>query len=106
MKIHKLKCWPDFYEAIEKGDKTFEARRNDRNFKVNDLLHLREWSPADSLHSALGTYSGRECWFWVTYVLHGSEANQKTGIAEGSCVMGIARAAVDEVKRFTAKKRK
>jgi hypothetical protein len=48
---HELKCWPEFFQAILSGSKTFEARRDDRNFKVGDNLVLKEWTPADSIHS-------------------------------------------------------
>ena len=86
---HELKCWPEFFQAMLDGLKPFEARRNDRNFQVDDILVLREWTPADSVYSTVGTYSGRELKLLVTYILHGSEANRKTGIGEGFCVMGI-----------------
>lgn len=90
-KIHVLKCWPDFFQAMLDGTKTFDARRNDRDFQVGDTLKQVEWTPADSIHSALGEYSGRVLWFKVTYVLPGSDSNTKTGIGEGFCVMGIKR---------------
>ena len=86
---HELKCWPEFFQAMMDGKKTFEARRNDRNYQVGDTLILKEWCPADSIHSAVGDYSGREIKAIVTYVLQGSEANCKTGIGEGFCVMSI-----------------
>lgn len=92
--IHKLKCWPEYFQAMLDGRKTFEARRNDRNFQVNDVLILQEWAPADSIHSAVGTYSGREIKAIVTYILHGSEANQIIGVNDGFCVMGIKIAGV------------
>ena len=43
---HDLKIWPEHYDAIKRGDKTFEIRHTfDRNFKVGDTLILREWNP-------------------------------------------------------------
>lgn len=45
MKMHELKIWPDFYEAVLCGDKPFEVRRNDREFQKGDLVHLKPWSP-------------------------------------------------------------
>jgi ribosomal protein L37E len=43
MTVHSLKTWPEYFEAQRAGRKTFELRRNDRNFQVGDLLVLREW---------------------------------------------------------------
>lgn len=53
-KIHELKCWHEYYEAIFHNKKRFEYRRNDRDFKVGDKLQLREWD-----HNT-DSYTGRE----------------------------------------------
>ncbi|MDR0462555.1 MAG: DUF3850 domain-containing protein [Christensenellaceae bacterium] len=38
---HELKLCKKFYEPVVSGNKTFELRKNDRNFKVGDKLILR-----------------------------------------------------------------
>jgi hypothetical protein len=43
--IHELKTWPEYFRACRSGDKTFELRLNDRGFKVEDVLVLREFDP-------------------------------------------------------------
>lgn len=45
MKIqeHVLKILPEYHEAVAKGDKTFEIRKNDRGFKVGDWIKLLEY---------------------------------------------------------------
>lgn len=57
MKIHNLKIAPEFYEAVIAGDKTFEIRKNDRNFQVGDRIIMAEYmngeyttSPSVSAH--------------------------------------------------------
>jgi hypothetical protein len=45
MTTHELKCWPEFFDAIARGDKTFEVRRYDRGYQCGDLLVLRKWNP-------------------------------------------------------------
>jgi len=42
---HELKCWPVYFEAIREGTKTFEIRKDDRNYRHGDTLILREWNP-------------------------------------------------------------
>jgi hypothetical protein len=60
---HELKTWPEYFQAVIDGTKTFEHRVNDRGFKNGDTLHLREYDPATK------TYTGRECKRLVTYCL-------------------------------------
>ncbi len=45
MRTHELKCWPVFYGLLRAGRKTFEIRKNDRDFRPLDKLVLREWDP-------------------------------------------------------------
>ena len=45
MREHDLKTWSPFYAAVASGAKTFELRKDDRNYSVGDVLLLREWDP-------------------------------------------------------------
>ena len=40
--VHELKCVQPFFDDIEAGRKTFEIRRNDRDFQIGDVLLLIE----------------------------------------------------------------
>lgn len=40
MKTPRLKIKPEFLKAIIEGNKTFEIRKNDRDFKVGDRVCL------------------------------------------------------------------
>ena len=44
MAEHELKIAPAYYDAIKRGDKTFEVRRDDRGFQKGDVLKLKGWS--------------------------------------------------------------
>ena len=41
--IHELKINPLYFDAIEKRLKTFELRKDDRDYKVGDLIILKEY---------------------------------------------------------------
>lgn len=43
---HRLKIWPNYYNAVTSGLKTFEVRIDDRDYKVGDILELEEWDPS------------------------------------------------------------
>ena len=75
---HDLKILQPYFDAVMSGDKTFEIRRNDREYSVGDSLLLREWSERDG-------FSGRQITADVTFLLNGGQF----GIACGHCVMAI-----------------
>lgn len=79
MTEHELKTWPEFFESVSSGRKPFEVRKNDRDFKVGDVLILKEWDPEKEL------YSGRVLYKTVTYLLPGGSF----GIDPDYCVMGL-----------------
>ena len=43
--IHELKTWPECFWDIVNRRKTFEVRKNDRNFRIGDRLELLEFDP-------------------------------------------------------------
>lgn len=51
-KHHDLKSTPDHFQPVLQGLKTFEIRRNDRDFQVGDSVTLREYD------RRTGAYSG------------------------------------------------
>ena len=81
MIIHKLKTWPEPFRAIWEGDKRFEYRRHDRNFRVGDTLILQEWNLADGKDA----YTGREVHARITYLYVGSVEP----LPHGMCIMSI-----------------
>lgn len=79
MKKHVLKTWPKYFKEVQSGDKSFEVRKDDRNFQVGDILELQEWDP---LHN---WYTGNFTFKQIAYKLDGGEF----GIEKGFCVLGI-----------------
>jgi len=50
-KIHELKTWSEYFNAVCSKEKTFEYRFNDRDYKVHDILYLREFTPIKAIYS-------------------------------------------------------
>ena len=59
---HDVKIRKEYYDSVAQGDKPFEVRYNDRNYKVGDKLVMREVD-------ASGMPSGRVITARVSYVL-------------------------------------
>ncbi len=85
MKIHKLKTWPSFFLLVDIRTKTFEVRKNDREFMVGDLLHLEEWDPNTK------TYTGRACMREITYITDSKtlDCRDEGVLKDGYVIMGI-----------------
>ena len=64
--IHKLKTINPYFTAVWKGHKTFEIRKNDRNFAINDILYLLEFEPFPNNDGGL-YHRGIKC--MITYIL-------------------------------------
>lgn len=78
MKIHHLKCIPPYFEDVYLGNKLFELRRDDRDFQVSDILHLKEYIPNEG-------FTGRSGWYLINYKLKGFE-----GLSPEYCILGIS----------------
>ncbi len=78
---HDLKTWTAVFDSLLTRAKSFEVRRDDRDFAVGDLLLLREWD------NDAGEYTGRSMRALVTYLLPGGQF----GIEAGYVCMSIKR---------------
>jgi len=78
--IHELKILPEFFHDVFTGLKTFEVRKNDRNFKVGDILKL--------IKSESDLIGGLACIYRkVTYILKGGAY----GIDINYVVLGLGK---------------
>lgn len=85
---HKLKTWPVYFDAIERGDKTFEVRRDDRGFQKGDILILQRTQDEFPHHRVVYDYGGKvanELRRRIKYVLTGGQF----GIEPGYVVMQL-----------------
>jgi hypothetical protein len=67
------------YDAVLSGKKTFEVRKNDRDFREGDILLLNKWD------NVKNEYAGSQTAMSITYVLVGGQF----GIEPGYCVLGL-----------------
>lgn len=84
-KIHALKIDPVFFEKISTGDKTFELRKNDRDFRVRDILLLEEYFSQDEIPH----YSGKRVVCEITSIVDVNHIMEQEG-GDGSSVPFVA----------------
>ena len=85
---HKVKSWPQFFEATLSGVKTHDVRRStDRDYRVGDRLRLQEYDPVTK------TYSGRELVVRITYMTSAAApcALSEECLHSDFCILSIAK---------------
>jgi hypothetical protein len=99
-KIHELKCWPEFFGPALTGEKMYELRKNDRDFKVGDIIILHEFFVQPGILEQIkvmdivgnrenphppGNYTGRAVARTITHILKGPTF----GLASGWVILGL-----------------
>jgi hypothetical protein len=81
---HAVKCILPYFEAAISGKKTFEIRKNDRDYCEGDTITLREYeiSPTNEPR-----YTGREAPFTIGYVFSKNDLGRNLGFALPSDVV-------------------
>lgn len=87
---HCLKTIGIYWDAVERGDKTFEVRKNDRAFQTGDILILQRYE--DTPIGVRPTVPFRHLRKRITYFLQGGQF----GIESGHCVLGLGEDHSDE----------
>lgn len=85
MITHELKCLPPYFDAIARGDKPFEVRRDDRGFQKGDHVKLFRWDEARGYDSGKVRERVSPLDFEITYILSGGQL----GIEPGYVVLGL-----------------
>lgn len=89
---HRVKTLVPYWDAIERGDKTFDVRRDDRGYQRGDILVLEKYDAKDGYITFVPPGSTNS-WDYekqtlrrvITYVLTGGQF----GIAPGYVVLGL-----------------
>ena len=79
--LHSLKTLPKYFKAVQSGVKTFEVRKDDRDFQVKDYINFEEWD---------GEYKGNSFTRRITYIL-GRNEDEKIYVPKGYVILGISR---------------
>jgi len=75
---HELKLLSKYFLDVADGKKSFELRKDDRDYKVGDTLKLKEWTGKQFT----GSYSTR----LITYVLRDCP---QYGLKKGFVILGM-----------------
>ena len=75
---HELKILPKYYKAIINNKKTFELRKNKNNYKVGDILILKEYKNE--------IFTGNESQKKITYILKNVE---NYGLKKGFVILSL-----------------
>jgi hypothetical protein len=85
MRHHKLKTLPTYFERVQLGQKTFEIRKNDRDFQVGDILELEYYNPDEPICVGYNYINLSIIKAEVKYILNGG----KFGLDAEYCIMAI-----------------
>ncbi len=77
---HRLKVWPNEFKELLTGIKSFEFRKNNRDFQAYDYLVLEEWNQETKL------YTGRCVAREITSTLSG-----KFGMPDGFIALSLRK---------------
>lgn len=85
---HHLKIWPEEFQRVLERKKTFEYRKNDRDFQQGEFLMLEEYEPIYSARHPKtvidGRYTGRKVICFVPGILA-----EGFGLPEGYVCLSI-----------------
>jgi len=97
MKLHELKILSQYKASIDAGQKTFELRKNDRDYKVGDLIHF---TVIESKHEDYQEVAWRftrhpylDDIYAITYVL---KDVPQYGLDKDYCILGIKKLEVSD----------
>lgn len=93
MKLHELKIKAKYYLDIVGGGKTFEIRKDDRDYKVGDLIKFNViQTEKDKEHDCFEYHiiplclSSKDKVFQITYILRDVP---EYGLDKDYCILGI-----------------
>ena len=86
MKLHELKIKHEYLVEVDRGRKTFELRKNDRDYQVGDLIRfidVKQESTGDC-----DIYIDPDDLYKITYIL---KDVPQYGLDKDYCILGIKK---------------
>ena len=81
MKLHILKIKEEYFNEVIRGEKTFELRKNDRDYQVGDLIHFIKTDGFEYFSHSKNAYR-------ITYILKNVP---EYGLDKDYCILGIKK---------------
>lgn len=96
MKLHELKILHEYLVDVDLGKKTFELRKNDRDYQVGDLIRFIDVRKDDSTanKNQIEPNIDENTLYRITYVLKDVE---KYGLDKDYCILAIKKLNIKEV---------
>lgn len=88
MRAHKIKIWPDPFDAVVRENKWHEIRKADRDYRVFDYLLLCEFNPLTDEFT--GRYEVRQ----ITHITKAEDVPR--GLVDGFVALSILPVALLE----------
>lgn len=85
-KVHHLKTYEEYFSLILRGRKTFELRKDDRDFQQGDTVILMETDKVMASPMNPEGYTGRRIMFDIAGVNRNLES---FGLKEGFCIISF-----------------
>lgn len=95
MKLHELKILHEYLVDVDLGNKTFELRKNDRDYQVGDLIRFIDVREDDSTYkNQIEPNIDENTLYRITYVLKDVE---QYGLDKEYCILAIKKLDIKEV---------
>lgn len=88
MKLHELNIKHEYLVEVVMGRKTFELRKNDRDYQVGDLIRFIDIKQIDSDKCDCDIYIGKDTLYIITYVL---KDVPQYGLDKDYCILAIKK---------------
>lgn len=87
MKLHELKIKNEYWVYVHQGLKTFELRKNDRDYQVGDLINFKVIASNYEIQD--------KDVYQITYIL---KDVKEYGLNEEYCILGIKKLTLEGAK--------